>query len=116
MNTCIFPQPFFVTMYPSSLSLSPEPSLSAPCIRPSGDYEFIMRESDDYRSIELEVTVSKFLDTSLMKIDMQPTYIRLLIKGRLLQLKLPEEVRAVFHMQTAASATAMHSTSLTCPR
>lgn len=59
----------------------------------SGEYDFMMRESDDYLSVELEVKVSKFLDTSLIKLDIRPTVIRLLIKGRLLQLTIPEEVR-----------------------
>ncbi|KAI9144945.1 hypothetical protein BKA69DRAFT_1025371 [Paraphysoderma sedebokerense] len=33
----------------------------------------------------LEVTISKFLDTSLMDVEVQPTYIKVLIKGKLLQ-------------------------------
>lgn len=37
--------------------------------------------------------MGKYLDTSLIKTDLQPRYIRLLIKGRLLQLNLPVEVR-----------------------
>jgi protein TilB len=41
----------------------------------------------------LEVGVGKYLDTSLIKTDLQPRYVRLLIKGRLLQLNLPVEVR-----------------------
>jgi protein TilB len=41
----------------------------------------------------LEVAVGKFLDTSLIKADVQPRAVRLLIKGRLLQLVLPAEVR-----------------------
>lgn len=41
----------------------------------------------------LEVAVGKFLDTSLIRADVQPRVARLLIKGRLLQLVLPAEVR-----------------------
>lgn len=40
----------------------------------------------------LDVAVGKFLDTSLIKADVQPQVARLLIKGRLLQLVLPVEV------------------------
>lgn len=40
----------------------------------------------------LDVAVGKFLDTSLIKADVQPRLVRLLIKGRLLQLVLPVEV------------------------
>lgn len=36
--------------------------------------------------------VGKFVDTSLIRADVQPQYVRLLIKGRLLQLHLPAEV------------------------
>lgn len=44
-------------------------------------------------SLVLEVSVGKFLDTSLIRADVQPRVVRLLIKGRLLQLVLPAEVR-----------------------
>lgn len=40
----------------------------------------------------LQVAVGKFMDTSLIKADVQPKVVRLLIKGRLLQLLLPAEV------------------------
>ncbi len=40
----------------------------------------------------LQVDVGKYLDTSLIKADVQPTFVRLLIKGKLLQLCLPCEV------------------------
>jgi hypothetical protein len=36
--------------------------------------------------------VGKYLDTSLIKADVQPRLARLIIKGRLLQLVLPVEV------------------------
>jgi hypothetical protein len=40
----------------------------------------------------LDVSVGRYLDTSLIQADVQPTFVRLLIKGRLLQLLLPVEV------------------------
>jgi len=40
----------------------------------------------------LDVAVGKFVDTSLIKADVQPRVVRLLVKGRLLQLLLPAEV------------------------
>lgn len=43
-------------------------------------------------SIQLEVAVGRYVDTSLIKADVRPAFVRLLIKGRLLQLVLPEEV------------------------
>ena len=41
----------------------------------------------------LQVVLGRFLDTSLIQADVQPTFVRLLIKGCLLQLVLPSEVR-----------------------
>lgn len=40
----------------------------------------------------LEVALGRFLDTLLIQADVQPLCVRLLVKGRLLQLALPEEV------------------------
>ncbi|XP_064253615.1 dynein axonemal assembly factor 11 isoform X6 [Passer domesticus] len=41
----------------------------------------------------LNVNVPKHLDTSLLDVDVQPTYIRVLVKGKPFQLVLPEEVK-----------------------
>jgi hypothetical protein len=43
-------------------------------------------------SLVLDVAVGKYLDTSLIKADVQPRLARFIIKGRLLQLVLPLEV------------------------
>jgi protein TilB len=51
-----------------------------------------LEESDCGTKIILDVKISKFLDTSLIDIDVQPLLIRVLIKGKLLQLHLPSEV------------------------
>jgi protein TilB len=51
------------------------------------------QESEDGTEITLEVKVGKYMDTSLIKADVQPHFIRLLIKGKLLQLELGVEVR-----------------------
>ncbi|EFJ41201.1 hypothetical protein VOLCADRAFT_37751, partial [Volvox carteri f. nagariensis] len=56
-------------------------------------WEFSLEEAPDGTSLVLEVAVGRFLDTSLIQTDLQPTYVRLLIKGKLLQLLLPCEVR-----------------------
>lgn len=45
---------------------------------------------DDKLSLDIEI--SKFLDTSLIEVDVKSTYIRILIKNKLLQLMLPERV------------------------
>jgi protein TilB len=41
----------------------------------------------------LDVEISKFIDTSLLDVDVHPTWIRVTIKGKYLQLLLPEEVK-----------------------
>eukprot|EP00877_Chromochloris_zofingiensis_P015031 jgi/Chrzof1/9782/Cz04g15170.t1 len=61
--------------------------------RNEGKWDFTLQESDDRLSIVLDVAVGKYLDTSLIQADVQPKYVRLLIKGRLLQLLLPVEVK-----------------------
>lgn len=58
-----------------------------------GGWSFSLREAEDERSILLEVPVGKYLDTSLVDVDVQPYLVRCLIKGRLLQLRLPDEVQ-----------------------
>lgn len=50
-------------------------------------------ESGDGRALQLDVTLDRHLDTSALQADVQPTVVRLLAKGRLLQLCLPAEVR-----------------------
>ncbi|KAK9906468.1 hypothetical protein WJX75_002442 [Coccomyxa subellipsoidea] len=58
-----------------------------------GQWEFTLEESRDGLSIHLDVEVGRFLDSSLIKADVQPRHVRLLIKGHLLQLALPLEVK-----------------------
>ncbi|KAK9822057.1 hypothetical protein WJX74_003997 [Apatococcus lobatus] len=58
-----------------------------------GQWDFSLQDSEDRSHIILDVAIGKYLDSSLIAADVQPHAARLLIKGRLLQLKLPEEVR-----------------------
>ncbi|EIE23977.1 outer arm dynein light chain 1 [Coccomyxa subellipsoidea C-169] len=58
-----------------------------------GQWEFALEESRDGLSIHLDVEVGRFLDSSLIKADVQPRHVRLLIKGHLLQLALPVEIK-----------------------
>ncbi|XP_078396708.1 dynein axonemal assembly factor 11 isoform X3 [Cetorhinus maximus] len=41
----------------------------------------------------LNVNEPKHMDTSLLDIDIQPTYVRVMVKGKVFQLVLPEEVK-----------------------
>ena len=53
--------------------------------------QFHVEEKDDVVLVEL--FVSKFLDTSLMDVDVHPDFIRITVKGKVTQLQLPQEVR-----------------------
>ncbi|KAI9009547.1 hypothetical protein BC832DRAFT_373159 [Gaertneriomyces semiglobifer] len=59
--------------------------------RNQGKWPFRFETTKDL--IVLHVELSKFLDSSLIDIDVHPTYIRILAKGKLLQLVLEEPVQ-----------------------
>jgi protein TilB len=70
-----------------------------------GQWDFSLEEDDLGKSIVLQVDVGKYLDTSLIKVDVQPAFVRLLIKGRLLQLILPCEVKSDAAIAQRSQAT-----------
>lgn len=47
-----------------------------------GKYDFHMSDEDGEGNCVLRVSVSKFLDTSLIDVDCHPTYISLIIKNK----------------------------------
>lgn len=53
--------------------------------------DFSLDEDDE--SVSLDISIFKFLDTSLCDVDVQPKYIKVTIKGQILQLNLPTEVK-----------------------
>lgn len=57
-----------------------------------GRYDFMFSESKDRTCILLEVLVPRFMDTSLVNVDLNPNYIRLEIKGKVTQLKFEEDI------------------------
>ncbi|KAF0714351.1 hypothetical protein As57867_003895, partial [Aphanomyces stellatus] len=57
-----------------------------------GKWEFKMDEITKPGFILLEVSVPKYLDSSLINVDVHPTYVSILIKNKLLRLRFPEEV------------------------
>ncbi|CRK94023.1 CLUMA_CG007548, isoform A [Clunio marinus] len=71
------------------------PKLFAKCGRPyclnfpKLDFSF-HDETDRY---ELDLHVYKFLDTSLIVVDVQPNYVRVTVKGKFFQMALKDEVR-----------------------
>ncbi|NWS70350.1 TILB protein, partial [Crotophaga sulcirostris] len=54
---------------------------------------FSLKDDEENNQIILDLAVYRHLDTSLLDIDVQPTYIRVLVKGKPFQLVLPEEVK-----------------------
>ncbi|GFG29354.1 hypothetical protein Cfor_10214 [Coptotermes formosanus] len=54
---------------------------------------FVLTEDDDMNSLILDIAVYKYLDTSLLEVDIQPTYVKVLIKGKIFQIVFPEEIR-----------------------
>lgn len=57
-----------------------------------GKYEFKYDESADKTCVVLEIHIPKFMDTSLLNVDLNPQYIRLDVKGKITQLKHPDEI------------------------
>ncbi|XP_015116025.1 protein tilB homolog [Diachasma alloeum] len=53
---------------------------------------FGLNIEDDPEIITLEVATYRHLDTSLLNVDVQPNYVRVTIKGKVLQLTLPCEI------------------------
>ncbi|XP_068621551.1 protein tilB [Battus philenor] len=53
--------------------------------------EFLFSDSEPDKFV-LDLAVYKHLDSSLLDIDVQPNYVRVVIKGKIFQLHLPEEV------------------------
>ncbi|XP_031447100.1 protein tilB homolog [Phasianus colchicus] len=54
---------------------------------------FSLKDDEVNNQFILDLAVYRHLDTSLIDIDVQPTYIRVLVKGKTFQLVLPEEVK-----------------------
>lgn len=73
--------------------LDDDADADAPLQRNEGRWEFSLDEDAEGRCLVLDVRVGRHLDTSLIRADVRPRLARLLVKGRLLQLRLPAEVR-----------------------
>jgi protein TilB len=55
-----------------------------------GGWSFLFKEDSD--NIYLDVATGKYLDTSLIDVDVHPKYVIITIKGKVLRLNLPDEV------------------------
>ena len=59
-----------------------------------GRWQFQFDEESQPGSVLLRVPVAKFLSSTLIDVDVHPTYVSVVIKGKVLRLVLPAEVRA----------------------
>ncbi|XP_066025477.1 dynein axonemal assembly factor 11-like [Pocillopora verrucosa] len=57
-----------------------------------GKWDFQFDDDEDNNRFVLDLPCFKHLDTSLIDVDVQPTYVRVTVKGKVFQLALSEEV------------------------
>ncbi|KAM7074987.1 dynein axonemal assembly factor 11 isoform 2-T2 [Molossus nigricans] len=55
--------------------------------------DFSLKDDENRHQIILDLVVYRYMDTSLIDVDVQPTYVRVMVKGKPFQLALPAEVR-----------------------
>jgi protein TilB len=58
-----------------------------------GRYQFRLHDDDGDGNVVVEVEVPKFIDTSLIDVDVQPRHVSVVIKNKTLRLRFEEEVR-----------------------
>mmetsp|Transcript_28801 Transcript_28801/g.63922 ORF Transcript_28801/g.63922 Transcript_28801/m.63922 type:complete len:270 (-) Transcript_28801:67-876(-) len=61
--------------------------------RNEGGWDFYWDEDIKPGSVVLEVRVPRHLDSSLIDVDIHPTYVSVVIKSKLLRLRLPAEIK-----------------------
>ncbi|XP_049621585.1 dynein axonemal assembly factor 11 [Suncus etruscus] len=55
--------------------------------------DFSLNDDDKHHQIILDLAIYRYMDTSLIEVDVQPTYVRVMVKGKVFQLVLPTEVK-----------------------
>ncbi|XP_055966343.1 dynein axonemal assembly factor 11 [Sorex fumeus] len=55
--------------------------------------DFSLNDDEKHHQIILDLAVYRYMDTSLIDVDVQPTYVRVMVKGKPFQLVLPAEVK-----------------------
>ncbi|XP_041046453.1 protein tilB homolog isoform X3 [Carcharodon carcharias] len=55
--------------------------------------DFTLTDDEENYQFVLDLAVYRHMDTSLLDIDVQPTYVRVMVKRKVFQLVLPEEVK-----------------------
>ncbi|XP_067462918.1 dynein axonemal assembly factor 11 isoform X2 [Thunnus thynnus] len=76
--------------------------------------DFCLTEDDENNRIVLDLAVYRHMDTSLIDIDVQPTYARVSVKGKIFQIVLPAEVKP--DSSTAQRSQTTGHLVLTMPR
>ncbi|OQR87774.1 hypothetical protein ACHHYP_18021 [Achlya hypogyna] len=64
------------------------------CNEGKGQWKFTLDDESSPGFVVLEVFVPKYLDSSLIHVDMHPTHVSITIKNKLLRLRFPEEVKS----------------------
>jgi len=57
-----------------------------------GGYDWSFNDSEDKTCINFELSVPRFMDTSLLDVNLEPEYVRVLVKDKVTQLSFPEEI------------------------
>ncbi|XP_010627884.1 protein tilB homolog [Fukomys damarensis] len=55
--------------------------------------DFLLKDDEKHNQIILDLAVYRYMDTSLIEVDVQPMYVRVMVKGKPFQLVLPAEVK-----------------------
>ncbi|CAN9500388.1 unnamed protein product [Ophioblennius macclurei] len=76
--------------------------------------DFSLTENDENNTIVLTLSVYRHMDTSLIDVDIQPTYAKVLVKGKIFQVVLPAEVKP--DSSTAQRSQTTGHLVLTMPR
>ncbi|XP_027145643.1 dynein axonemal assembly factor 11 isoform X1 [Larimichthys crocea] len=76
--------------------------------------DFSLTEDEDNNTVVLDLSVYRHMDTSLMDVDVQPTYARVSVKGKIFQIVLPAEVKP--DSSTAQRSQTTGHLVLTMPR
>ena len=76
-----------------------------------GQWQFSLDDSSDGRSIEFAVAVCRYLDTSLIRADVQPRFVRLLIQACPMFHSHAYVLRLLWHLASYRPAVAVRTPS-----
>ena len=57
-----------------------------------GRYTFDLNDSPDGTKLVFSMEVPKFMDTASLNVDLQPTYVRVDVKGKITQIRFDEDI------------------------